>query len=342
MTWNTALDGNGTTYYWNEKGESTYERPFDFNEATAESAGSYSQYTEGALAPMCMPCKSSLPVAAATLVEDGGLPSTWWLTGWAGVAQLPPLPQPARCDLCCERAIGKFVVGMLITMFVGITYAASMQSSIAHSDAAKFCRALIYLEAVVAISCLVLLQYFGSLFAVRRSPERCFPLPDLIVQRMQSLDSRSYDGSVTRALQLAVGGLGNIADPEKIRGVYCVRCFCWRAEDAHHCSECQRCTEDFDHHCGVLGCCVGGRGCTGNMWQFTSLLLMAAAGLITMLFTAVLLTRPHAAEYTMSMLVSNLVMYSGGLALAVYGAYRGFVWFFYDRHAHRRVNKRQA
>ena len=62
----------------------------------------------------------------------------------------------------------------------------------------------------------------GGRCPVRRSPERCFPLPDLIVQRMQSLDSRSYDGSVTRALQLAVGGLGNIADPEKIRGVYCV------------------------------------------------------------------------------------------------------------------------
>ena len=44
MPWNTALDGNGTTYYWNEKGESTYEKPSDFNEATAQAAGSYSQY----------------------------------------------------------------------------------------------------------------------------------------------------------------------------------------------------------------------------------------------------------------------------------------------------------
>ena len=35
MGWNTATDGSGNTYYWNEKGESTYEKPADFDEATA-------------------------------------------------------------------------------------------------------------------------------------------------------------------------------------------------------------------------------------------------------------------------------------------------------------------
>ena len=38
MGWNTATDGSGNTYYWNEKGESTYEKPADFDEATAQSA----------------------------------------------------------------------------------------------------------------------------------------------------------------------------------------------------------------------------------------------------------------------------------------------------------------
>ena len=42
MGWNTATDGSGNTYYWNEKGESTYEKPADFDEATAQSAGAYS------------------------------------------------------------------------------------------------------------------------------------------------------------------------------------------------------------------------------------------------------------------------------------------------------------
>ena len=46
MGWNTALDGNGTTYYWNEAGESTYEKPADFNADTAQAAGSYAQYAQ--------------------------------------------------------------------------------------------------------------------------------------------------------------------------------------------------------------------------------------------------------------------------------------------------------
>ena len=46
MGWNTALDGQGNTYYWNEAGESTYEKPADFNADTAQAAGSYAQYAQ--------------------------------------------------------------------------------------------------------------------------------------------------------------------------------------------------------------------------------------------------------------------------------------------------------
>ena len=94
--------------------------------------------------------------------------------------------------------------------------------------------------------------------------------------RSAALDDQE-PATVTSALRAAASGLGNIKDPAGERGVYCVRCFVWRAEDGHHCSECNRCTNDFDHHCGVLGCCVGGRGRVGNMWLFTTLITMAAA-----------------------------------------------------------------
>ena len=47
MAWNTALDGNGTTYYWNEHGQSQYEKPADYDPATAQNAGAYSQYGGG-------------------------------------------------------------------------------------------------------------------------------------------------------------------------------------------------------------------------------------------------------------------------------------------------------
>eukprot|EP00322_Chrysochromulina_rotalis_P013821 CAMPEP_0115857668 /NCGR_PEP_ID=MMETSP0287-20121206/15697_1 /TAXON_ID=412157 /ORGANISM="Chrysochromulina rotalis, Strain UIO044" /LENGTH=689 /DNA_ID=CAMNT_0003311901 /DNA_START=30 /DNA_END=2099 /DNA_ORIENTATION=+ len=44
MTWNTAKDSSGVTYYWNEHGASQYEKPADFDESSAQDAGSYTQY----------------------------------------------------------------------------------------------------------------------------------------------------------------------------------------------------------------------------------------------------------------------------------------------------------
>lgn len=135
------------------------------------------------------------------------------------------------------QVLGKFVVGMFIGMFVGITYVATHQSEhVARSAAAMLCRACIYLEALVAISLLFTLQYFGRCMAVKRTAEACFPLPDELLRRTQA--ALSVEGgaetTVTSALQRAAGGMANVSD--SVRGVYCTRCFVWRAEDGHHCT----------------------------------------------------------------------------------------------------------
>ena len=38
--------------------------------------------------------------------------------------------------------------------------------------------------------------------------------------------------------------------------------------------------------------------------------------------------------------VATLVVYAGGFGLVAFVAFRLFMWFFYDRHEGRRVNKR--
>ena len=38
---------------------------------------------------------------------------------------------------------------------------------------------------------------------------------------------------------------------------YCSTCRIWRAPSTSHCSACDRCVYNFDHHCGVLECCIG-------------------------------------------------------------------------------------
>jgi len=49
LTWNTALDAEGKTYYWNSAGASTYEKPADYDPATAKAAGTYKGSSDGAL-----------------------------------------------------------------------------------------------------------------------------------------------------------------------------------------------------------------------------------------------------------------------------------------------------
>ena len=53
LTWNTAQDADGETYYWNSAGASTYEKPADFDPATAINSGVFkgeaSESTGGAL-----------------------------------------------------------------------------------------------------------------------------------------------------------------------------------------------------------------------------------------------------------------------------------------------------
>ena len=293
------------------------------------------------------PLAATPPAAFLDAEEGGGLPADWWLTGWAGVKALPAFPRPEHCDLCCQRVLGKFVVGMLISMFAGITYIITLNPSIAHSDLARFCRFVIFSEAIIAISCLFTLQYLGRIFYVKRTPETCFPLPAELVSAMRRVTADEQPATITAALYSAAAGLGNVADPSGVRGVFCVRCFVWREEEGHHCSECQRCTNDFDHHCGVLGSCIGGRGLPfagggGNMWLFVTLISMAAAGMATMIGTAIITNQSWSAHVTMAQILLFLGWYGGGLALIGYVGFRGFMWVFYDRHAHRRVNKRRS
>ena len=46
LTWNTAEDADGVTYYWNAAGATQYEKPADFDPATAKNSGKYTQATQ--------------------------------------------------------------------------------------------------------------------------------------------------------------------------------------------------------------------------------------------------------------------------------------------------------
>ena len=154
----------------------------------------------------------------------------------AQVAALPPLPEQDLCQMRAEACCGNSLVLFLIFLFV-----APMQAfaNAARDDLTMLQRIwifFIYAEAATAIFCLLGLMWDDP-GTVKRTPENCFPQPDIVADRLargQSLDN--------------VGNMGG--DDGR---VFCIRCLVWRPDDAntHHCSTCQRCVTEFDHHCGV-------------------------------------------------------------------------------------------
>ena len=182
---------------------------------------------------------------------------------WAGVDALPPLPPPERCEQCAESTCGTVLVCALIMVFVGLTQAAAL--GVMEKTKTWVFLGLIYAEAVIAIISLLGILC-GDPGTIKRSPETCFPMPEQVAKAIKA--GQSLDG------------FRNISEGGRS---YCVRCLVWRPDpmnrgsgsddsdtefeegETHHCSTCQRCVVDFDHHCGVFGRCIAGRGFAGTM-----------------------------------------------------------------------------
>lgn len=188
------------------------------------------------------------------------------------LVQLPPLPTPDYARQYVERARGCALVLSLILIFVSAT-TSILQAAQLNATFTWSCCGLIWAEAVVALVCLAGIQ-LGDPGELKRTRETCLPIPDEVQRTINGPEPE-------RQLTLLQGNL----DGEDGR-VYCVRCFLWRPAHfwnhrVHHCRTCQRCVGDFDHHCGVLGRCIAGKGCSGNMKFFIGLLLCGHAGFWT-------------------------------------------------------------
>ena len=192
--------------------------------------------------------------------EEGGVP--------VRVEELPPMPAPDLTQMRSQATTGTVVVLSLIALLAGSPHLRAVGCpSQVPGLGCNVGFALLYIESILALVCLCGLMWADP-GTLKRSQERCFPLPQSVLDRLR--------------LQQPLAGLENVYEGGN---VYCVRCCIWRPDGtkAHHCSICERCVLDFDHHCGVFGRCIAGRGWRGNMGFYKGILVCALAGLLTSL-----------------------------------------------------------
>lgn len=89
-----------------------------------------------------------------------------------------------------------------------------------------------------------------------------------LVRRTISADSSQIkDGTV---IEMTTGIETNGGEvTERVR-LLCHKCHCMRKHRSKHCNYCNRCIQDFDHHCIYLSCCIGRK----NRLDFLILLIM--------------------------------------------------------------------
>ena len=217
------------------------------------------------------------------------------------ISALPRIPQKNHQKLKCEylRGIGVVEGSCVVTLTTchGLAWACNFEPYQLWLPIMIFTRVV----SVVAVACHALIM-FGDPGTVFRSRETCYPVPPVVAERLRAGDK--------------------LDDLDNVRGEewssYCVRCCVWRrqvplpqrkpsyfhsllpprfqkacmcviSKRAHHCSVCQICTTDFDHHCGVLGKCIAGN----NYTTFQTLIVCAHSAPIVSMCAVLLAIVQH-------------------------------------------------
>ena len=188
--------------------------------------------------------------------------------------ELPPLPRPTR--LCYKQRLCS--VGTVVCTAAGGQLLIRGLSRLMGDDAAwNLMLRLADGHTSVAAIALLLINVWDPGIVIRHDerglPNNSLP-PPVVVGRLRAGEP--------------LDGLSNQPDEHGV-ATFCVRCCVWRPVGSHHCSVCNRCVEEFDEHCEILGCCVGGsvRACRGNklihrlnIWNLILASVTAAAALL--------------------------------------------------------------
>ena len=147
---------------------------------------------------------------------------------------LPPLPRPNRAIMRSEACTGVTTVLVLIGLLMGIPHAVRFGAgwrwpSDGLLDSTAICFLCLYAESTIAILCLLGL-IFGDPGALKRSPERCFPIPAAVIERIRSgqptagMDNVYTDGQVLSELAYPGRCGQDLRSSPLFVSVCCARC----------------------------------------------------------------------------------------------------------------------
>jgi hypothetical protein len=206
------------------------------------------------------------------------------------ISKLPPLPSPQFAARRQETRVGVTVVLGISLACIGVTHGIALEAIGGiekHSPAWWTFLIMVYSEAGIALLCLLGLMWADP-GVVKRSPENSFPIPIQCEAWIQA--HIMIDGKPEAAEPPPEHYIGS-SDPSTPGDSYCVRCLVWRrfkhSTKYFHCSVCQRCVAEFDHHCNVFGRCIAGTPCTGNYKFFTLIIIMGVVGNFTAMASVV-------------------------------------------------------
>ena len=213
-------------------------------------------------------------------------------SGRLGLSALPPLPEADVAQQRVEAMSGILFVSLLVLLLWGGTELVLTDDLLAAEDVGVFAfHVCISAQAAFSFCCLMLLVSDVCRRTVGRSEAACFPLPD----------------DIQRFLETRKGSplMENRRD-EAGRRSFCIRCLVWREdkERVHHCTICQRCVPDWDHHCFAFGVCISGTlwPPRGNRLVFVCQILVAATALVTLLGSTAYLMWAHGHFASVSLL----------------------------------------
>eukprot|EP00759_Apiculatamorpha_spiralis_P043651 PhF_6_TR40930/c0_g1_i1/m.61919/K16675/ZDHHC9_14_18; palmitoyltransferase ZDHHC9/14/18 len=120
-----------------------------------------------------------------------------------------------------------------------------------------------FIHVIIAVI-LISTTYIMTILGANSDPGICTPTEAEMVPPLPQTPADGSAPTVRRCRNIilqdrdVVEAVGPLKDNTYVRR-FCGTCNIVRPVRVSHCPECDYCIHEFDHHCGVLGCCVGKR-----------------------------------------------------------------------------------